>query len=85
MKDYITQRLEAIQKEIDLILGLTFTDVIATLYETRMLALEEEKQILERLLHPIIDRVSNAGYLSLAKGDSMDLVIDNIVNEVNRN
>lgn len=81
----ITKRLSEIDKEIELIYSLPISDLVCGLYETRMSSLEEEKQVLQRLIHPFIDRVSNAGYLSLVKGDAFDLVLDNIVNEVNRN
>lgn len=81
----ITQRLSEIDKEIELIYSLPISDLVCGVYETRMGALEEEKQVLQRLIHPFIDRVSGAGYLSLVSGDAMDLVLDNLVNEVNRN
>lgn len=81
----ITQRLSEIDKEIELIYSLPISDLVCGLYETRMSSLEEEKQVLQRLIHPFIDRISNAGYLSLVSGDALDLVMDNLVNEVNRN
>lgn len=81
----ITQRLSEIDKEIELIYSLPISDLVCGLYETRMSALEQEKQVLQRILMPCIDRKCSWAYLYVVSGDTMDLVLDNLVNEVNRN
>jgi hypothetical protein len=82
----ITKRLEQIDKEIELIFSLPISDLVSGIYETRISALEEEKKILRRIISPSVDRACSASFFGItAKKNTLDYVIESVINEANRN